>query len=38
MEMEAERFESEFVDLFKDVPENSSNCPKVPVFDFKPAL
>ena len=36
MELEAERFESAFVDLFRDAPDNTSDCPRVPIFDFRP--
>ena len=36
MELEAERMETEFVNLFKDDPENTSKYPKVPIFDFRP--
>jgi hypothetical protein len=36
MEMEAERIESAFVDLFRESPDNLSECPRVPIFDFRP--
>ncbi len=36
MEQEAERIESEFVGLFRDDPENKSDCPRVPIFDYRP--
>ena len=38
VEEEAVRFENAFLKLFEDSPNNDSNAPKVPVFDFKPLL
>lgn len=36
MEIEAEEFESNFVQLFSEASE--SGAPKVPVFDFEPTV
>lgn len=36
MEREVEYFETRFVSLFEQKPENTSKYPKVPIFDFKP--
>lgn len=38
VEEEAVRFESAFIKLFEDDPDNECKAPKVPVFDFKPQL
>lgn len=38
MEVEAERFENAFCDLFKDCEDNQSGCQKVPIFDFRPVI
>lgn len=35
---EANRLENEFCKLFSEDPKNESRCPRIPVFDFRPAL
>ena len=35
---EANRLENEFCKLFEDEPSNESRLPRIPVFDFRPAL
>ena len=36
LEKEATNFEEAFLKLVDDDPENTSNAPKVPVFDYRP--
>ena len=36
LEKEADNFETLFLKLLEDVPENQIKAPKVPVFDFRP--
>ena len=36
LEKEADNFETLFLKLLEDVPENHTKAPKVPVFDFRP--
>ena len=36
LEKEAANFEEAFLKLMDDDPENTSNAPKVPVFDYRP--
>ena len=36
LEKEAAAFEEALIKLMEDKPENESNAPKVPVFDFRP--
>lgn len=38
LEKEAANFLSKFIALFSDDPQNTSNAPKVPVFEFRPAM
>lgn len=38
LEKEAANFLSKFMALFTDDPSNTSNAPKVPVFEFRPAI
>lgn len=38
VEREAVRFEKAFLELFIEDPDNNSDAPKVPIFDFSPAL
>ena len=38
LEEEAMEFESKFTKLFEDVAENTSNAPKVPVFEYRPEV
>lgn len=38
VEREAVRFEKAFLELFEDDPESTTGAPKVPIFDFSPAI
>lgn len=37
-DFEANRLENEFCKLFSEDPQNESRCPRIPVFDFRPAI